>query len=119
MVVPSLLGIQLRYDEVVCYHGIFRLKRQAKSHLDQADSTFYRFSGLDKLLMGSDWLGYFRGKVGSQLGLDLGKLVLEDNLDRCPSIALPHTAVLASSWVPYNFPCPVVQASAAFWHAPS
>ncbi len=36
---------------------------------------------MDKLLVGSDWLGYFRGKVGLQLGLDLGKLVLEDNLD--------------------------------------
>ena len=41
---------------------------------------------MDKLLMGSDWLGYFRGKVGSQLGLDLGKLVLEDNLDVPPSL---------------------------------
>jgi hypothetical protein len=39
---------------------------------------------MDKLLMGSDWLGYFHGKVGSQLGLDLGKLVLEDNLDVPP-----------------------------------
>ncbi len=41
---------------------------------------------MDKLLMGSDWLGYFRGKVGSQLGLDLGMLVLEDNLDVPPSL---------------------------------
>ncbi len=39
-----------------------------------------------KLLMGSDWLGYFRGKVGSQLGLDLGKLVLENSLDVPPSL---------------------------------
>ena len=66
---------------MIGYHRIFRLKRQAKSHLDHADSTFYGFSGMDKLLKGSDRLGYFQGKVGSQLGLDLGKLVLEDNLD--------------------------------------
>jgi hypothetical protein len=36
--------------------------------------------------MGSDRLGYFRGKVGSQLGLDLGELVLEDNFDVSPSL---------------------------------
>ena len=36
--------------------------------------------------MGSDWLGYFSGKVGSQLGLDLGQLILEDNLDVPPSL---------------------------------
>ncbi len=87
-----LLGIQLHCDEVIGYHGIFCLKRQAKSHLDHADSTFYRFSSLDKLLMGpdrfGDWLGYFCGKVGSQLGLDLGELVLEDNLDVPPSESL-------------------------------
>ena len=35
--------------------------------------------------MGSDWVGYFSGKVGSQLGLDLGQLILEDNLDVPPS----------------------------------
>ena len=36
--------------------------------------------------MGSDRLGNVQGKVGSQLGLDLGKLVLEDNLDVPPSL---------------------------------
>ncbi len=36
--------------------------------------------------MGSDCLRYNRGKVGLQLGLDLGKLVLEDNLDVPPSL---------------------------------
>jgi hypothetical protein len=62
------------------------LKRQAKSHFDHADSTFYRFSGMDKLLVRSDSLGYFRGKVGSQLGLDLGQLILEENFDVPPSL---------------------------------
>jgi hypothetical protein len=36
--------------------------------------------------MGSDWLGYFSGKVGLQLGLDLGLLFLEDNSDVPPSL---------------------------------